>query len=247
MPLRNIEMKIAAIIPARWASTRFKGKILAKIAGKPMIQHVWEKVRKSKALSDIVIACDEKKVLKVCQDFGAWAVLTSKKHPSGTDRIAQAAKIVDADVIINVQGDEPLIHHSVIDQLAAVFKKNKDLNMATVIKLLEKKEDIDNPNVVKVVIDRNGFALYFSRSPIPFNRDKEKVNYYKHFGIYGYRKDFLFAFRNLPVSKLEKAEKLEQLRVLEAGYKIKTVQTDIETVGVDTKEDLLKVESLLRL
>ncbi len=240
-------MKIIGVIPARLGSTRLQGKVLIEIAGKPMIAHVWERAKQSKLLSDLIIACDDEKVLKAVKKFGGKAVLTSIDHPSGSDRIAEVIRDLDVDIVINIQGDEPLIHHSVIDNLANALLKDPATPMATVIKVLEKKEDLENPNVVKVVIDEHKNALYFSRAAIPFNREHKKdVTYYKHLGIYAYRKDFLFVFKNLPKSKLEKAEGLEQLRVLEAGYKIKTVETDIETIGVDTAEDLKKVEKLLK-
>ncbi len=239
-------MKIIGVIPARWASTRFEGKVLAEIAGKPMIQHVWEEVRRSKVLNDVIIACDDKKVLMCAQCFGARAVLTSPKHASGTDRIAEAVKNIKADIIVNIQGDEPLIKVKVVDELARALLKDKDADMATVIKVIEKNEELANPNVVKVVIDKNKNALYFSRSLIPFNRDKSEVKYYKHLGIYAYRKSSLVRFTKLAKSKLENIEKLEQLRALENGFKIRAIETTIETVGVDTPEDLKRVVKLMK-
>lgn len=239
-------MKALGVIPARYASTRLPGKVLLPIAGKPMIQHVWERTKKSKILSDVWIACDDQRIVDAAKKFGAKAVLTSVDHPSGTDRIAEAVRKAKVDVVVNIQGDEPLINSSVIDNLAKALLKNKTYQMATVIKPLVKSEEVNNPNVVKVVIDSNHDALYFSRSTIPFNRDQEKgVQYFKHLGIYAYRKTFLLKLTKMPSSNLEKIEKLEQLRVLEAGYKIKTIQTDLETIGVDTAEDLKKVEALL--
>ncbi|MGB2600620.1 MAG: 3-deoxy-manno-octulosonate cytidylyltransferase [Candidatus Omnitrophota bacterium] len=248
-------MKVAAVIPARWDSTRLKGKILADINGKPMIQHVWERVSKAHEVDEVVIAVDKEKVLKVVESFGAKAVFTSPEQPSGTDRLAEVASTVDADVYINVQADEPLIHPLMVDALAQVFEYERNVQMATLIKRIHSKEEIANPNVVKVVVDRKGFALYFSRSPIPYIREgSESImdlqdvsgSYFKHIGLYSYTKDFLFTYTNLPKSTLEMDEKLEQLRVLEHGYKIMTVETRYDTVGVDTQEDLDMVRGILK-
>lgn len=241
-------MKTIGVIPARWASTRLPGKILVDLNGKPMIQHVWEKTKKAAALDDVLIACDDERVQEACAAFGATVVMTSLDHASGTDRIVEAVKDLDADIVVNVQGDEPLISPDVINALADVLQSDAQCPMATVIKKLENEEDFLNPSVVKVVTDRNGIALYFSRHAIPFNREEKDFSdlvVYKHLGIYAYRKDFLIKFNELPFSSLEQTEKLEQLRVLEAGYKIKTVETDFETIGVDTPEDLQRVVQLL--
>ncbi len=244
-------MKVVAVIPARWSSTRLKGKVLADINGKPMIQHVWERVKKAHAVDEVVVASDKERVLKVVESFGGKAVFTSPEQPSGTDRLAEVAGTIDADVYINIQADEPMIHPLMVDELAQVFQYERNVQMATLIKRIHRAEDITNPNVVKVVVDRKGFALYFSRSPIPYIRDKHLGNedisgrYFKHIGLYSYTKDFLFTYTNLPKSTLEEEEKLEQLRVLEHGYKIKTIQTQYETVGVDTQEDLDKVRALM--
>lgn len=240
-------MKIIGVIPARWGSTRFEGKMLAKLAGKPMIQHVWERAKSAVELDDLLIACDDDRILSAAKQFGAKAVLTSREHPSGTDRIAEAVEKLDVDIVINIQGDEPMIQPKVIDELCRAIKGDPSCVMATVIKKADRLEDLTNPNVVKVVIDEHKNALYFSRATIPFNRDRQAVVYYKHLGLYAYRKEFLLAFRQWPKSTLEKAEQLEQLRVVEKGYKIKTVLTDAETIGVDTPQDLAYVETLLRL
>jgi 3-deoxy-manno-octulosonate cytidylyltransferase (CMP-KDO synthetase) len=248
-------MKVVAVIPARWDSTRLKGKVLADINGKPMIQHVWERVSKAHEVDEVVIAVDKEKVLKAVESFGAKAVFTSPEQPSGTDRLAEVASTVDADVYINVQADEPLIHPLMVDALAQVFEYERNVQMATLIKRIHSKEEIANPNVVKVVVDRKGFALYFSRSPIPYIREgSESImdlqdvsgSYFKHIGLYSYTKDFLFTYTNLPKSTLEMDEKLEQLRVLEHGYKIMTVETRYDTVGVDTQEDLDMVRGILK-
>ncbi|MCK5082547.1 MAG: 3-deoxy-manno-octulosonate cytidylyltransferase [Candidatus Omnitrophica bacterium] len=239
-------MKIIGVIPARWASTRFEGKVLATINDKPMIQHVWERSNRSELLNDLIIACDDERVVVAAEQFGAKTVLTSKDHASGTDRIAEAIESMDGDIIVNVQGDEPLIDPAVIDALVTALVDDPSCAMGTVIKVLTAKKELKDPNVVKVVIDGEGNALYFSRSPIPYNRDDEdEVIYYKHLGIYAYRRDFLLSYKSLPKSNLEKCEQLEQLRALEFGYKIKTVVTDIETIGVDTPEDLTHVEKVL--
>jgi len=239
-------MKVVGVIPARWSSKRFEGKVLADIEGKPMIQHVWERSKKSKALNDVIIACDDERVLKKAQEFQANAVLTSANHPSGTDRVIEAVKDLDVDVVINIQGDEPLIQVELFDQLVNLFEDDAQCVMATVIKETHLESEINNPNVVKVTVDTEGNALYFSRSTIPFNRDQDDATYFKHLGIYAYRKEFLMKYADLPASQLEKTEKLEQLRVLEAGYKIKTLKTEYESVGVDTPEDLEKVKQLMK-
>ncbi|MBM3248172.1 MAG: 3-deoxy-manno-octulosonate cytidylyltransferase [Candidatus Omnitrophica bacterium] len=239
-------MNVVGIIPARYASTRFEGKILANILGKPMIQHVWERAKQSKMLDDLIIACDDERVKKIAEDFGANVVLTSKDHESGSDRLTEIVQPLDVKIVINIQADEPLIHFTMLDSLARAILDEPSIAMATLIKKISNKEELNNPNVVKVVIDRNNFALLFSRASIPYLRD-ENVDqvYYKHLGIYAYTKDFLFTFKNLPESNLEKAEKLEQLRALESGYKIKTVETSIDTISVDTPEDLELVKKRL--
>lgn len=239
-------MKIIGVIPARWASTRFEGKVLAAINGKPMIQHVWERSRESELLDDVIIACDDDRVMKAAGQFGAKAVLTSRDHVSGTDRIAEAAERMDGEIIVNIQGDEPLMSRTVIDALAKALVDDPSCAMGTAIKVLDTERELNDPNVVKVVVDGEMNALYFSRAAIPYNREKDgEVIYYKHLGIYAYRRDFLLSYKSLPKSRLEKAERLEQLRALEFGYKIKTVVTDTDTIGVDTPEDLAVVEKLL--
>ncbi|MFH1394715.1 MAG: 3-deoxy-manno-octulosonate cytidylyltransferase [Candidatus Omnitrophota bacterium] len=253
-------MKAVAVIPARWHSTRLKGKVLADINGKPMIQHIWERVKEAHEIDEVIVAVDKERVFKAVEAFGGKAVYTSPEQPSGTDRLAEIANSVDADVFINVQGDEPLVHPLMIDELVQVFEYEENVQMATLIKRIHNKNEITDPNVVKVVVDRKGFALYFSRNPIPYvvkessiddsarEQDTEDVSgkYFKHIGLYGYTKDFLFTYTNLPKSTLEIKEKLEQLRVLEHGYKIKTIETRYDTVSVDTQEDLEKVRELLK-
>ena len=234
-------MKVIGVIPARWASTRFPGKVLADLNGKPMIRYVWQQSKKARRLDEVIIACDDEKVAEVCLSFGAQAVMTSADHQSGTDRIIEAVRDRDADIVVNIQGDEPLIAPEIIDDLAKALKDDEITPVATVVKRIEHQEELSDPNIVKAVIDENGFALYFSRHAIPFNRDNRPfsdLTVYKHLGLYAYRWNFLSAFKDLTPSLLEKTEKLEQLRVLEAGYKIKTIRTDFETIGVDTPGDL---------
>ncbi|MFH1836738.1 MAG: 3-deoxy-manno-octulosonate cytidylyltransferase [Candidatus Omnitrophota bacterium] len=242
-------MKVVAVIPARWQSTRLKGKVLSDINGKPMIQHVWERAKKAREVDDVIVAVDKEKVLRAVEKFGGKAMLTSRELLSGTDRVAEVAGKIDADIFVNVQADEPLIHPDMIDELVRVFKYEQNIEMATLIKRAHSGE-IQDPNVVKVVVDRKGFALYFSRSPIPYVRDAEEGEdiagrYFKHIGLYSYTKDFLFTFTGLPKSTLEHDEKLEQLRVLEHGYKIRTIETRHDTLGVDTEEDLEKVRKII--
>lgn len=236
-------MNVIGVIPARYASVRFEGKVLADLLGKPLIQHVWENAKKAKTLNDLVVACDDERIFKAVIDFGGKAVLTAKAHTSGTDRIAEVVTDKDVKVILNIQGDEPLIHPSMIDDVAYSLLATPEQGVATIVKRIEDEKEISDANVVKVVFDKKGQALYFSRCSIPFIRDEEPGMrvHYKHIGLYGYTKDFLFTFKNLPPSKLEKLEKLEQLRILENGYPIRVIETKYETIGVDTREDLERV------
>jgi 3-deoxy-manno-octulosonate cytidylyltransferase (CMP-KDO synthetase) len=243
-------MKAIGVIPARWGSTRFEGKILADLLGKPVIQHVWESAKKAKALDDLVVACDDERIMKVVEGFGGKAVYTSVDQPSGTDRLAEVVNPMDVKIVVNIQGDEPLVRPIMIDNLVMALEDEKVAQMATMVKRIEDDAELTNSNVVKAIFDKNGYAIYFSRYAIPYNRtngtDKEKRPvYYKHIGIYAFTKDFLFTFRNLPKSSLENAEKLEQLRVLEYGYKIKVVETKFDTVGVDTHDDLMRVKEIM--
>lgn len=243
-------MKVIGVIPARWGSTRFEGKVMADLLGKPVVQHVWENAKKAKALDDLVVACDDERIIKVVEGFGGKAVYTSPDQPSGTDRLAEVVNPMDVKIVVNIQGDEPLVKPIMIDNLVMSLDDEKAAQMATMIKKITDDSDLINSNVVKVIFDKNGYAIYFSRYAIPYNRtntaDKDKKPvYYKHIGMYAFTKDFLFTFRNLPKSALENAEKLEQLRVLEYGYKIKVVETKFDTVGVDTHDDLIKVKEIL--
>ncbi len=242
-------MDVIGIIPARYSSTRFEGKVLADILGKPMLQHVWERAKEAIVLDDLIIACDDERILEAAEKFGAKAVLTIKGHASGTDRICEVINQIDAKVIVNIQGDEPLIHPTMINTVARALLDDNSVSMATVMKNIEDEQIINDPNIVKVVIDRNNFALYFSRSAIPFRAQGSEIEfpvYFKHIGLYSYTKDFLFTYKNLPVSYLERVERLEQLRVLEEGFRIKVVETKYDTIGVDTLEDLEKVREYLQ-
>ncbi|MFA5292016.1 MAG: 3-deoxy-manno-octulosonate cytidylyltransferase [Phycisphaerae bacterium] len=237
-------MKIIAVIPARYESTRFPGKVLAKETGKFLIQHTWEQVRKVKLIQQIIIATDSEKVLSACKSFGADCVMTSANHQSGTDRIAEAVAKIDTDVVINVQADEPEIEPASIELLAQLMIDNPQAKMATLISGFESKEQIANPNIVKVIIGKDRFARYFSRSVIPCCRDNGPVgdinDYYRHLGIYAYTKDFLLHITKLPAGKLEKIEQLEQLRVLEYGFEILTGFVKHIAPGIDTPEQYLE-------
>ena len=239
-------MRIVCVIPARYSSTRLPGKPLALIAGKPMIQHVWERARKAGRPDEVLVATDHEQVYNTVKAFGGQVVMTSPRHPTGTDRLAEvAARLDDVDVIINVQGDEPLIAPEIIDQLAGVFYDAPDLMMATLATPLA-EEEYNVPSAVKVVTDLAGNALYFSRSLIPFPRAASPgLTFYKHIGIYAYRREFLLRFAVLPPTPLEKAESLEQLRALEHGYRIKVLKTDFQSIGVDTPEDLERVNAII--
>ena len=235
-------MKAIGVIPARYGSTRFPGKPLANILGKPMIQHVWERASRAKTLEKVIIATDDERILKKAKEFGAEAVLTSLSLSSGTERVAEAAKDLEVDIVANIQGDEPLIEPQAIDEAIKSLINNPKIPMATLAYRMIKKKEIKDPNVVKVVFDKGNLALYFSRSPIPYF----KVQSYKHLGLYVYRKNFLLKLAQMKPTPLEKIEGLEQLRVLENGYRIKVVETEYDSVGVDTPEDLEKVKAMIR-
>jgi 3-deoxy-manno-octulosonate cytidylyltransferase (CMP-KDO synthetase) len=241
-------MDVVGVIPARYSSTRFEGKVLADILGKPMLQRVWERAKEAHLLDELIIACDDERVAQVALGFGAKIVLTSKDHASGTDRICEIVNPLEVKVVVNIQADEPLVHPTMIDQVARALLDDPSVQMATIMKAIDDPEVINDPNVVKVVIGKNNFALYFSRAAIPFHAPGcgiELPVYFKHIGLYGYTKDFLFIYKNLPVSYLERVERLEQLRVLEEGLRIKVIETKYDTIGVDTPEDLEKVKAYL--
>lgn len=239
-------MKFACVIPARYASTRLPGKPLADIAGKPMIQRVYEQVSKAKEPALVIVATDDQRVFDTVKAFGGTVAMTSPHHPTGTDRLAEVATAYDdIDVIINVQGDEPLIDADVIDQLAELFLEDPALQMATVgSPLLE--EEYDEPSAVKVICNKRGDAMYFSRSLIPYPRNAFVNAPMKHVGIYAYRRQFLLDYANMEPTPAEQTESLEQLRALENGYTIRVIKTDKRFVGVDTPEDLDRVNAIFR-
>ncbi len=237
-------MKVLCVIPARYASTRLPGKPLALIADKPMIQHVYERACKALLPQEVVVATDSEIVANAVKAFGGKVMMTSPDHPSGTDRLAEVAlSYTDVDVIVNVQGDEPMIPPEVIDKLAQAFEDDKDLNMAT-LKTPMAECDYNNPNAVKVVTDQNGYALYFSRSLLPYPRNKTaNFKVYKHVGIYAYRRSFLLRYAAYEPTPLEQIEGLEQLRVLENGQRIKVLESKFQGIGIDTPEDLIAINA----
>lgn len=254
-------MKVVAVIPARYASTRLEGKTLVDIAGKPMVQHVYERAKKANLVQDVIVATDDKRIFDAVKCFDGKAVMTSPEHKTGTDRLAEAAKGIDAALIVNVQGDEPLIKPEMIDKAIRPMLDDHAILISTLKTRIEDEKEILDPNVVKVVTDKDGFALYFSRLPIPYVRKQGQGArgqgsgnscpfplapiFYKHIGLYVYRKDFLLKFAKMKPTPLEDAEKLEQLRALENGYKIKVVETRYNSIGVDTQEDLERVRGMI--
>lgn len=239
-------MNTVAIIPARYASTRFPGKALALLRGKPIIQHVFERVQASGLFSLVMVATDHDKIVDTVMGFGGNISMTSEDLQSGTDRIAEALQYIhEADLIVNVQGDEPLIETDALAKLIDAFRSER-VQMASLMTSITDKSMLHNPNIVKLVVDNDNDALYFSRSPIPFDRDGQSgVNYLRHIGVYAYRREVLWRFVRLPMGKLEQIEKLEQLRALENGIPIRMVYTDYQGIGIDTPEDLARVERLL--
>ena len=239
---------IIGILPARWGSTRFPGKPLHRIAGKPLIQHVWERCQGAKLLSQIIVATDDQRIADAVIAFGGKPVMTSTDHPTGTDRLAEAAKAIpEATHIINIQGDEPLIDPTLIDELAQALIDDPALHMVTAANQLDPADpSIADPNVVKTVLKANGHALYFSRSPLPYFRDAVPgLSVLRHKGIYGYRRDFLETFVTWPPSPLELAESLEQLRALENGANIRVLTTSDTSPGVDTPEQAAEIERII--
>ncbi len=253
-------MEAVAIIPARWAATRFPGKVLAELAGRPLIQHVYERVKRAHRIADVVVAADDERIVRRVKQFGGRAVLTSPAHQSGTDRVAEAARDCAFPLVVNVQADEPLVRPEMLDALVESLAYGKDVPLASLMRRITDPAELLNPNVVKVVVDRNNSALYFSRSPVPnLSRWQEagsdgtsaagsrELPVFKHLGIYGFQRDFLFTFTRLAPGKLEQVERLEQLRALENGYRIKMIETVFDTCGVDTPADLAEAERRLKL
>jgi len=243
--------QVIAVIPARYHSNRFEGKPLAPILGKPMVQHVVERAWQVDLLSRVVVATDDERIASAVESFGGEVVVTRPDHASGTDRLAEAAELLDIsehDIVVNIQGDQPLFPPEVVEQVARPMLDDPALPMSTLIYKIVRPEEIDDPNHVKTVFDRNGNALYFSRASIPFQRNPDetgKPTYYKHLGFYAYRKGFLLTFVSLPEGEWERFEKLEQLRALEYGYTIKVVLTEHDSIEVDTPQDIVRVELLL--
>jgi len=238
-----------AVIPSRYGSSRFKGKPLALVAGKPMIQRVYEQTQKSPAVSKTIVATDDERIFKAVEDFGGIAVMTSEECRSGTDRVAQTADILNLgpdDIVVNIQGDQPVFNPFTIDEMISPFSYDPDLVMSTLAFKIKDEREITDPKDVKVTVDNNGFALYFSRAQIPYPRDPEtKVDYYKHLGFYAYKKSFLDKLVALPTGTCEHIEKLEQLRVLEFGYRIKVVITQYDSPEIDLPCDIKRIEKKL--
>jgi 3-deoxy-manno-octulosonate cytidylyltransferase (CMP-KDO synthetase) len=237
-----VPQEILGVVPARYASSRFPGKPLALIAGKTMLQHVWERASCARTLNRLVIATDDRRILLAARGFGATVRMTRADHRSGTDRTAEVAAADCAGIVVNIQGDEPLIDPAAIDAAVAGMLESGDAPMGTLKKRIGDPAELANPNVVKVVTDLEGHAIYFSRSAIPYVRSEGAVQY-KHIGLYVYRKAFLLGYSGLPVGPLEESENLEQLRAIENGFKIRVVETGYESLGVDTPEDLRRVSA----
>lgn len=239
---------IWAVIPARYAATRLLGKPLVNLAGKPMIQHVWERVSQAKKITRVIVATEDERIRVAVQAFGGEAVMTRADHRSGTDRIAEVAVAAHADIFINVQGDEPLISPRAVDELAEAIAEDDNVQLATLAVPLQNPKDIMDPNIVKVVLNFDGDALYFSRAPIPWVRDTSSAvhaRHLKHLGLYAYRREALLDYQTLPPGDLERVEQLEQLRWLENGYKIRVAETEHDSVSVDVPEDVPRVEKLI--
>lgn len=257
-PVKVHTMRIVAIIPARYGSTRFPGKALADLDGKPMIQHVFERTMQASLVSRAIVATDDQRIADLVHQAGGEAIMTSADHETGTDRLAEVARGLEADIVVNVQGDEPLIMPAMIDQAIEPFLSNPGLRMGTLKTRVRCLHDFLSPNVVKVVTDNDGYALYFSRSPLPFFRDRwhdlkddafasGRLLCFKHVGLYVYQREFLLEFAAMPQTFLEQSEKLEQLRALENGVRIRVVETEFDSLGVDTPEDLGRVKERIRL
>ena len=239
-------MNAICIIPARYSSTRLPGKPLKDICGKPMICRVYERAKLAKFVNEVIVATDDERIFRAVEENNGRAMMTRADHKTGTDRLAEVAeKFPDVDVIVNVQGDEPLIEGALIDELIAQFD-DADLQMATVAVELDDESEMKNPNNVKVVVDKKNNALYFSRSLIPYPRNIGKSKVFKHIGIYAYRRNFLLDYAKMPSTPLEETESLEQLRALENGYKIRVIKSDCKFIGVDTEEDLKRVNELYK-
>jgi 3-deoxy-manno-octulosonate cytidylyltransferase (CMP-KDO synthetase) len=241
-----LPLDIVVVIPARYASTRFPGKALAEIDGRPMIEHVYRRAAASNVASRVIVATDDLRIATAVSDFGGQVRLTRPDHPTGTDRLAEVAATLACDIVVNVQGDEPLLDPRSIEEAVAPFA-DASVQMTTLCRRIEHPGDLSNPNVVKVVVDRGGHALYFSRASIPYTRDPRGgwPPFYRHIGLYAYRRSMLLVLATLEPTPLERAESLEQLRALEHGIRIKIVETAYDSFGVDTPDDLEQVRRLL--
>ncbi|HOV32308.1 MAG TPA: 3-deoxy-manno-octulosonate cytidylyltransferase [Candidatus Hydrogenedens sp.] len=242
---------VLVVIPARYGSTRFPGKMLADLCGYPLVYHVYQQARKAKCVGEVLVATDDDRIREALEPLGVPVVMTRSDHASGTDRIAEVAENRSEDIIVNIQGDEPLLPPECIDASIQPLLNNPQIQMSTACRQITDLSWIQNPNIVKVVMNQKGLALYFSRLPIPYIRDVEQRQnlegvYWQHIGLYVYRRKFLLHISKLPQTQLEKLEKLEQLRVLENGYSIAVVPTNYEALGVDTPEDLVQVEKILK-
>jgi len=247
-------LKIIGIIPSRYASQRLPAKSLADICGKPMVQRVYERAKQSRLLTDVIIATDDERIASAVKKFGGKSVMTPSTIQSGSDRVAAVARGLDADIIVNVQGDEPLIEPAMIDQTVQLLIDDAAAVVGTAVKKITSLDELLTPNIVKVVMDKNNYALYFTRSLVPFVRDSAEVTdwlkralFYKHFGIYVYRGSFLQQYASLTPTPLEQAEKLEQLRILENGFRIKVAVTEFDSIPVDTQEDLERVRAKVKI
>jgi 3-deoxy-manno-octulosonate cytidylyltransferase (CMP-KDO synthetase) len=244
----SVPQRILGVIPARYASSRFPGKALVSIGGKTMLQHVWERASESRYLTSIIVATDDERIRNAARDFGARVMMTSSDHVSGTDRVAEVASVNESQWIVNIQGDEPTLDPTAIDAAIVGMMDQEEAHLAfmgTLKTRITRPEVVQDPNVVKVVTDHHGNAIYFSRSPIPYVRQAgESATHYKHIGLYIYQRDFLLAYSALPIGPLEQAERLEQLRALENGFRIRVVETEYDSLGVDTPEDWQHVAEL---
>jgi 3-deoxy-manno-octulosonate cytidylyltransferase (CMP-KDO synthetase) len=237
--------EVLCVIPARLASTRFPRKLLQIINGKTILEMVYARAREAQSIDRTIVACDDEELKKCVELFGGQAVLTGKHHTSGTERLAEIAEHVGSGILVNVQGDEPMMHSDTIDRVVQALIRNPKCDVTTACVQKNDAEGFADPNVVKVIKDREGNALYFSRASIPYDRDAVSTAYFKHLGIYAYRRGFLSEFQNLSPSHLEQREKLEQLRALENGYKIHVIETIHDSIGIDTAQDFERVKSIL--
>ena len=239
-------MRVIGVIPARYASSRFEGKALALLGGRPVVEHVYERACQARKLDEIFIATDDARIAEAVESFGGRSVMTSSKHASGTDRVAEAVRELDVEVVVNIQGDEPFISPRTIDQTIEPFESERDLEMTTLMRPIAEESELRDPNIVKVVVDLEGYALYFSRSLVPHPRRQAPYRAQQHIGLYAYRKAFLLHFSSLPAGELEQTEALEQLRALENGHRIRVIEAeDYSGIGIDTPEDLSRAEKLL--